>query len=329
MRDPYAVLGVSRTASEKEIKSAFRKLAKQFHPDHSKAANAKEKFAEINQAYEIVGDEKKRARFDRGEIDADGNERATFAGGFGGGGGFSADGFETFTRGFGAGRRGARAHGQGANAEDILSQMFGGAFGGGAQADPSAEMRGGAGMGSAGMGGARQRDAGTPPKGDDRNVQLTISLREIAEGKASLTLDGKRIAMNVPADVREGQVIRLRGKGREGPAGHGDALVTIHIADHPTFKREGANLRTHVTVPFATAVLGGKVRVPTLTGAVQVTVPPWTRAGRSFRLRGTGLPQKGKPAGDILAVAAVDLPDREDERLVAVAKALAGETTDA
>ena len=325
MRNPYEVLGVGRTASEKEIKSAFRKLAKKYHPDHSKAPGAKEKFAEANQAYEIVGDAKKRAQYDRGEIDEQGNEKAQFAGGFGGGqgpfggGGFSADGFETFARGFGGGRRAA----QGAGAEDILSQMFGGAFqqsGGRSQADPFADLRGG---------GQRQRSAGTPPKGEDRKVQLTVSLREIAEGKAQLTLDGRKIAMTVPADVREGQTIRLKGKGKEGPAGHGDALVTIQIADHPTFKREGANLRTHVTVPFATAVLGGKVRVPTLTGAVNVSVPPWTRAGRTFRLKGKGLPRKGGAAGDILAVASVDLPDEKDERLVEAAKALAGEPAEA
>ena len=325
MRTPYEVLGVGRTASEKEIKSAFRKLAKKYHPDHSKAPGAKEKFAEANQAYEIVGDAKKRARYDAGEIDEQGNEKAQGFGGFGGGqgpfggGGFSSDGFETFARGFGGGRRAA----QGAGAEDILSQMFGGAFqssGGRTQADPFAELRGG---------GARQRTAGTPPKGDDRKVQLTVSLREIGEGKASLTLDGKRIALTVPPDVREGQTIRLKGKGKEGPAGNGDALVTLHIAEHPVFKREGANLRVHVTVPFETAVLGGKVRVPTLTGAVNVSVPAWTRTGQTFRLRGKGLPQKGKASGDILAVAGVDLPEAKDERLVAVAKALVGETADA
>ena len=198
--------------------------------------------------------------------------------------------------------------------------MFGGSFqssGGRSQADPFADLRG--------AGGPRARQAGAAPKGEDRKVELTVSLGEIASGKASLKLDGKRISMSIPPDVREGQTIRLKGKGREGPAGNGDALVTIRIAEHPAFRRDGANLRTDVVVPFETAVLGGKVRVPTLTGAVNVNVPPWTRAGKAFRLRGKGLPRKGGQPGDIIAVAAIDLPEARDERLVAAARALAGE----
>ena len=335
MRNPYEVLGVGRTASEKEIKSAFRKLAKQYHPDHSKAPGAKEKFAEANQAYEIVGDPAKRKRYDAGEIDEQGQEKAQAFGGFGGGnpfggGGFSADGFETFARGFGGGRRAAR----GESAEDILSQMFGGAMGGGAAgADPFANMRGGAGPGGGGMGGAgmggQRRGGAQVPRGPDRKIRLQVSLADIAAGKASVRLGERKVAVTIPPDVHEGQTIRLKGQGLEGPAGNGDALITVAIAPDARFHREGANLRTHVTVPFATAVLGGKVRVPTLTGAVAVNVPEWTRAGRTFRLRGKGLPRKGGEPGDILAVASIDLPDERDERLVAAAKALEAGSVDA
>ena len=339
MRNPYEVLGVGKTASEKEIKSAFRKLAKKFHPDHNKTATAKQRFAEANQAYEILGDKEKRAQYDRGEIDEEGKEKFTGFGGFGGGnggfggGGFgrgtAADGFETFARGFGAGRGAAR----GQTAEDILSEMFGGAFSGagaagqGARGAGGAEGFGGQGFGDRGFGGQR-RPYTQPSKGADRRIELTVGVAELAQGKATVRLGDRSVAVTIPPGAADGQTIRLRGQGEEGPAGKGDALVTLRLADDATFKREGANLRVHVTVSFATAVLGGKVRVPTPTGAVALNVPEWTRAGRTFRLKGKGLPTR-TGRGDILAVAAIDLPDERDERLVEAARAMVGETADA
>ena len=332
MRNPYEVLGVGRTASEKEIKSAFRKLAKRFHPDHNKSAEAKSRFAEANQAYEIVGDKDKRAQYDRGEIDEEGKEKfAGFGqGGFGGPGGFggfgrgtAADGFETFARGFGAGRGAAR----GQSAEDILSEMFGGAFSGAGVGRGGPDAFGGRGAGGEGFGGQR-RPYTRPTKGADRRIELSVGIGELAEGKAQVRLGDRTVAVAIPPGATDGQTVRLRGQGEEGPAGKGDALVTLRLREDTTFKREGANLRVHVTVPFATAVLGGKVRVPTPTGAVALNVPEWTRAGRTFRLKGKGLPT-GSGRGDILAVASVDLPDERDERLVEAARTLAGEAVDA
>ena len=345
MRNPYEVLGVGKSASEKEIKTAFRKLAKQFHPDHNKSAVAKQKFAEANQAYEILGDKEKRAQYDRGEIDEEGKEKFSGfgQGGFGGGGGFggfgrgtASDGFETFARGFGAGRGAARGNTQ--SAEDILAEMFGGAFSGGQDAGgaggpggmgggPNAGMGGG--FGGQGMGG-RRRPYSRPVKGADRKIEVSVTTRDLAEGKAQVRLDDRTVAVTIPPGAEDGQTIRLRGQGEEGPAGKGDALVTLKFVDDATFKREGANLRVHVTVPFATAVLGGKVRVPTPTGAVALTVPEWTRAGRTFRLKGKGLPAKDG-RGDILAVASIDLPDGKDERLIELARAMAetGESVEA
>ena len=346
MRNPYQVLGVGKDASEKDIKSAFRKLAKKYHPDHSKDPRAKERFAEVNQAYEIVGDAKKRGQYDRGEIDEEGKEKFSGFGGFEGfgqgggmGGGFggfgrgtAADGFETFTRGFGAGRKAA----QGQSADDILSELFGQAFSGGRQgnghgggADPFGQGGMGGGMGGQqGFGGRRRPYAG-PSKGDDRRIELTVTMRDLAEGKANVRLGERTVSVKIPPEAEDGKTIRLKGQGHEGPAGKGDALVTLRIADDPTFRREGANLRVDIPVPFETAVLGGKVRVPLPGGAVALSVPEWTRAGRTFRLKGKGLPKRSGGRGDVLAVAAIDLPDERDERLVEVAKALAGEAVDA
>ncbi len=309
MRDPYSVLGVAKDASEKDIKSAFRKLAKQYHPDQNgKNPAAKEKFNEANQAYEIVGDKAKRAKFDAGEIDAEGKERA-----FDGFGGFGGGGSPFGGRGGGAGGF--------SGAEDILSQMFGGGARGGGS--PFGGM-GGGGMGGDPFGQARQQQArqqARPPKGADRKINLTVSLPDLAAGKAPVRLGPDRtVNVSIPADATEGQVIRLKGQGGEGPGGRGDALITLSIAtshdkDGATFRREGANLRVHVPVPLRSAVLGGKIRVPTLTGAVSLTLPEWTTSGTAMRVRGKGLPKADGAFGDILAVTAIDLPTERDAAL--------------
>ena len=318
MRTPYDVLGVSRTADEKAVKTAFRKLAKRYHPDSSKEPNAKERFAEVNQAYEIVGDKEKRRKYDGGEIDEQGNEKFAGFEGFGGGGGFgrgtAADGFETFTRGF----RGGRAAAGGMGAEDILSQMFGGAMGGGAA---GGFAQGAGGDPFAGMRGAQARSSARPQKGADRKINLAVTLKDLAEGKASVRLGDKRVAVKIPPEAKDATVVRLKGQGEQGPAGPGDALVTLEIVPHSDFQRFGTDLKTHVAVPFETAVLGGKVRVPTLTGAVALNVPEWTRAGTTMRVRGKGLPKRSGGSGDILVSLAVDLPEEKDERLVAAARA--------
>lgn len=306
MRDPYQVLGVAKSADEKEIKSAFRKLAKQYHPDQNKGdPKAKEKFSEANQAYEIIGDKEKRRRFDAGEIGPDGAERGFE--GFGGGTPFGGG----FGGGF-SGRGGAQGGGF-AGAEDILSQMFGGGMGAGM----------GRGMGGDPFGGGprRQQRQARPPKGADRNVALSVSLQHLAEGKAPVRLGPDRtVNVTIPADAKDGQTIRLKGQGGEGPGGRGDALITLHLAQSATidgarFTREGNNLRVHVPVPLKTAVLGGKVRVPLLKGAVSLNVPEWSTSGTVLRVRGKGLAGPDGQ-GDLFAVLAIDLPEEKDPALI-------------
>ena len=296
MRDPYQVLGVPKTASESEIKSAFRKLAKKYHPDQNKDnPSAKTKFGEVSTAYEIVGDKKKRAQFDAGEIDAEGKDRFQGFGGPGGPGGMGGNPFG-----------GARGMG---GAEDILSQMFG--MGGGP-----------GGMGGSPFGGGGQRGPrAAPPKGDDRKINLSVHLKDLAAGKAPVRLDKDRtVNVTIPPEATDGQIVRLKGQGTEGPAGRGDVLITLSISDHPDFRREGNNLRVHVPVDLETAVLGGKIRVPTLTGAVALTIPEWSSSGAIFRVKGKGLPAKDGGNGDILAILSVQLPKEPDERLIELMK---------
>ena len=295
MRDPYQVLGVAKTADEKEIKSAFRKLAKKFHPDQNKDnPQAKEKFAEANAAYEIIGDNKKRAQFDAGEIDAEGKEKF--------------QGFEGFGGAHGGHPFGGRGGGMG-GAEDILSQMFGG-MGGGMGGDPFGQMGGGA--------RGRARPA---PKGEDRKINLSVHLKDLFAGKAPVKLGPERtVNVTIPPEAEDGQTIRLKGQGQEGPGGKGDALITISISRHPEFVREGANLRVHVPVDLKTAVVGGKIRVPTLGGAVALTIPGWSSSGAVFRVRGKGLPKRDGSNGDIMAVLSIQLPEDEDAELLALFK---------
>ncbi|GJE45074.1 DnaJ C-terminal domain-containing protein [Methylobacterium soli] len=310
MRNPYDVLGVPKGASEADIKKAFRKLAKTYHPDRNKDdAKAKDRFAEANTAYEILGDSAKRAQFDRGEIDGDGKPRATgFEGfsGFGGGGGGRANSFDFEGMG--------RPRGGGGIGEDIFSHLFGEAF--------RAGGAGPAGAGPGGMGGGFQRG---PARGDDVAAELKVTLEQVAsEEKLRLGLPGGReVDVMIPKGVVDGQTIRLRGLGQPGGARGepGDALLTIHVLPHPRFKVEGADLRATVEVPLEDAVLGGAIRVPTLTGAVEMRMPPMTSSGRTFRLRGKGLPKKDGSRGDLLATTAITLPAGEDAALTEYAQA--------
>lgn len=303
MRNPYDVLGVPKGASEAEVKKAFRKLAKAYHPDSNKDPKAKERFAEANTAYEILGDKDKRGQFDRGQIDAEGKPRATgFEGfsGFGGGRGGGGFDFDGFTQ-----RRGGGGAGPGGIGEDFISHIFGEAF-----------RAGGAGPGMGGRGG--------PARGEDVAAELSVTLEQIAgEEKMRIGLPGGRdVDVMVPKGVVDGQTIRLRGLGGQaGPRGEpGDALLTIRVLPHPVFKVEGADLRATVDLPLEDAVLGGALRVPTLTGAVEMKVPAMTSSGRTFRLRGKGLPKKDGTRGDLFATTAVTLPVGEDAALVDYAR---------
>jgi len=305
MRDPYTILGVPKTADAAEIKKAYRKLAKKYHPDQSDDPKAKDKFAEASSAYEILGDEKKRGSFDRGEIDAEGKPRYQgfegFSGNPNGPGGFGrrpgGGGAEHFEFNFGGGRGG----GGGFDAGDIFADLFGG----------------GAKRSSAGAGRAA-------PKGADATVSVSISLADSVKGTtARVELPtGKTLDINVPAGIEDGKQIRLKGQGYSSPTGGeaGDAMVTINIAKHPLFRVDGRDLRLDLPVTLYEAVLGGKVNAPTLSGMVELTVPAGTTGGKTLRLRGKGLPNGTGAAGDLFVTLRVVLPDTPDADLTALMK---------
>lgn len=313
MRDPYGVLGVPKNASAAAIKSAYRKLAKKLHPDANKSdKNAATKFAELNAAYEIVGDDDKRKAFDRGEIDAEGKPRFH---GFGGGqrgpghghgpgaGGFGGDShFETFTWGPDGGvhRSGGGGPGGGfggGGIDEILKGMFGGGRRG-AQFEPED-------FGEQAVGGS------------DVTGSVSITLPEAAKGTSRRVLlpTGKEIDVKIPAGLADGQTIRLKGQGLPGPRGiAGDALITVTIAPHALFERDGADLRLQLPVTLYEAVLGAKVRVPTLDGAIEVAIPAGTSSGRTLRIKGKGMPGK-EVAGDLYVTARIVLPEGGDADL--------------
>ena len=298
MADPYATLGVARSATEKDIKSAYRKLAKELHPDRNKDnPKATERFSVVTGAYDLLSDKDKRAKFDRGEIDGDGNPSMGFGygqsagpGGFNGGAqrGFRTEDFE----GFGGG--GAA---EGIDIGDIFEGLFGG--------------RGGAGMGG-GMGGGRQRAA---PKGASVQYKLGVSLTDAAtRATQRITLaDGKTIDLKLPAGVEDGTQMRLGGKGEAGPGGAGDAIVTIQIQPHAWLRRDGDNLRLDLPVSLDEAVNGTRVRVPTADGAVMLTLAPGTSSGKTLRLAGKGMSRKDGTRGDQLVTIEVQLPVGDED----------------
>jgi DnaJ-class molecular chaperone len=314
MRDPYSVLGVSKGASAADIKSAYRKLAKKLHPDANKSdPKAASRFAELNAAYEIVGDDDKRKAFDRGEIDAEGKPRFQGFEGFGGGPRGGAGGpfggqegaFETFTWGPEGMQRSSGGGGGGRGGfEDVLRDMFGG-LGGAARA-----RRGGGGF-------QFEEEGYAPPPGRDVTASTTITLEEAAKGTTRRVQlpTGKELEVKVPAGLTDGQTIRLKGQGLAMPGGKaGDVLITVSIAPHHLFERDGNDLRIELPIALYEAVLGGKVRVPTIDGAVELSIPPNTSSGRTFRLKGKGFPAKSG-AGDLMATVRIVLPEQSDQAL--------------
>ena len=304
MRDPYDVLGVSRDASHKDIKSAYRRLAKKYHPDQNPDdATAKERFAEANQAYEVVGDEKKRKQFDRGEIDATGKPRFQD---------FNAAGGDPFAgfRQQGAGPGGARHfefRTSGFDGGDIFSEIFGDAFG-----------RGG-GPGAGPRAGAQSRGGHKPA---DLNVNLDVTLEDVimASKVTAIFPDGRKLAVKLPAYVEDGQTIRLKGQGDPSPfGGRGDALAKIRYRRHPRYRIDGRDLHVDVPVDLADAVLGAKVPVETPDGKVAVTVPAGSSSDRALRLKGRGLPVKTGGRGDLYANVRIMLP-KDDAELEALMK---------
>lgn len=283
MADPYSILGVARSASEAEIKAAYRKLAKELHPDRNKDnPKAAEKFSAATNAYDLLSDKDKRARFDRGEIDGEGNPTAPF--GFGGGG---AGG------GFRGGPGGGFEQG-GADFGDIFEGLFGGA--------------GRRGAGGGGFGGFGRQ--APPARGANVAYRLAVAFVDAATlAPQRITLqDGKTIDLKLPNGVESGTQMRLSGKGQTGPGGAGDAIVTIEVRAHPFFTRDGDNVRLDLPITLAEAVRGGKVKVPTVDGAVMLGVPAGTTSGKTLRLRGKGFTGKDGQRGDQLVTLHIDVP---------------------
>ncbi|WP_277210911.1 DnaJ C-terminal domain-containing protein [Isoptericola croceus] len=293
-KDFYAALGVPKDADQATIKKAYRKLARQYHPDQNPGnAAAEARFKEIGEAYSVLSDTEQRQQYDAVRSMAGGGAR--FAAGPGG----ASGGFEdVFSSMFGSGHSGARPGAGpqyqtgGAGFEDILGSMFGGGMGGGRPA---------------GFGGPQQR------KGPDVETRATLPFRAAVEGTTvELTVDGRKITARIPAGVHDGQKIRLRGKGRPGAAGGpaGDLLIAVHVSEHPVFSIDGANLRMTLPVTFAEATLGTTVEVPTLSGEkVRLKVPAGTPSGRVLRVKGRGV-ATAKRTGDLLVTVQVVVPQK-------------------
>jgi len=300
MADPYSTLGVARGASEAEIKKAYRKLAKELHPDKNKDnPKATERFSAATSAYDLLTDKDKRAAFDRGDIDGDGNPKSPFgAGGFGGGSPFGAGG-NPFGQGGGfraqAGPAGGAHFEFGGEGVD-LNDLFGGMFGG------TANPRGGFG---------RQAQ----PKGANINYKLSVAFEDAAKLKTQrITLaDGATIDLKLPNGVETGTQMRLAGKGRPGPGGNGDGVVTIEISPHAFYTREGDNVRLDVPVALHETVQGGPIRVPTVEGPVMLNIPRGASSGKVLRLKGRGFTGKDGARGDQLVRIIIDLPPDDVE----------------
>ncbi len=300
-RDPYLELGVGKNASADEIRKAFRKLAKQYHPDANPGdKSADEKFKRVSGAFDIIGDEDKRKRFDRGEIDADGRERHP---GFGGESPFGPGGASGGRYRPGPGSPGF----EGVDINDILGEMFGrGAAG---------QRQGGfgTGFGGGGFGGG---------KGSDLRAHLDIDIEDAIRGakKRIAFSDGRTLEVNIPKGAQEGQTLRLKGQGAPGRTGPGDALIEIGFKPHPVYRREGDTLHMDLAVSVPDAVLGGKVEAPTPDGPVHVTVPRGANSGSVLRLKGKGFVSAKGQRGDLLARLVVTLPEVVDPALEAFAE---------
>lgn len=301
MRDPYQVLGVAKGASAADIKKAYRRLAKDNHPDRN-ADNPKklEAFKEANAAYELLSDTDKRARFDRGEIDAAGNPTSPFGNGFGGGsGGFRGNpGADPFARSrTQSGGGGDFSSGFAGDVDDLFAELFGGAGGR-------------AGRGGFAGGGGAQGGFRTQPKGADVVYRLAVSFEDAATLKPQrITLrSGKTVDLKLPAGIESGRQLKLAGQGDVGPGGNGDALVTIEIGRHRFFTRDGDDVRLDLAVTLKEAVEGAKVRMPTVEGPVTLTIPPGTTSGKTFRLKGRGFSRADASRGDQLVTVRIDVP---------------------
>lgn len=290
MPDPYQILGVSKSATAAEIKSAYRKLAKKLHPDVNPGRkDIEQKFKEVTAAYDLLSDEGKRARFDRGEIDAQGNER-----------GFAGAGADPFAgaRNWGSYTRsgaGADPFSGGFSAEDIFAEFMGAARGG---------------RGS-------KRSAG-PQRGADVTYALNVPFTEASLGtKRRVTLEsGKTIDVTIPPGTNENDKLRLRAQGQMGTNGEaGDAIIEIHLEPHPYFVRKDNDILLEVPISLPESVLGASIKVPTLDGHVSLKVPPGANTGTTLRLKGKGIPTSKTTSGDMFAKLKIMLPDNIPEDL--------------
>ena len=320
-KDYYQILGVPRTASEAEIKKAYRKKAREYHPDVNKSASAEERFKELNEAYEVLKDPDKRQRYDRFGADWERYQQAETAGAAGAAG---RGNFDEWFRGYNANPEYQYQTGGHTGFSDFFENLFGGGFG---------ETIGGT---------TTRRRARAPRKGQDYEYPVDVSLRDAYHGttrRFDVTVeerceacggagmnghgpcrecDGrgfqprtKTLEVKIPAGVRTGSRVRMAGQGGPGANGgpSGDIILTVNLTPNPNFELEGDNLRTTVDVPLYTALLGGQVRVPTLDSPVELRIPPGTQNGQVFRLRGKGMPSlKGGQRGDLLAKVSVRLP---------------------
>ncbi|MCK6451273.1 MAG: J domain-containing protein [Alphaproteobacteria bacterium] len=281
MRDPYDTLGVGRQASADEIKKAYRKLAKTLHPDLNPGKPEVEKrFKEVSAAYDLLSDQEKRAKYDRGEIDAQGNPRADY--------GFR----EAWGRGRGAGPGGGPDMGAGFDASDIFEEVFGG---------------------------GRRRRGGFRARGADISYALTIDFLDAARGgtRRIKLADGRTLDVNIPAGTEDGQTLRLKQQGTPGLGGGtpGDAYIEITVTPHPFFRREGADIHIEAPVALQEALLGAAIEVPTIDGRVKVKLPKGANTGTKLRLKGRGMPQGKGARGDQYVTLKVVLPDPPDDAL--------------
>ena len=294
MADLYSKLGVKKGADEAEIKKAYRKLAKELHPDRNQDnPKATERFADVTAAYDLLSDRDKRAQYDRGEIDEQGNPRGPFGfGGRGGGGGFRA----------GAGPGGAD-FGDAGDFGDIFEGIFGRSRGGGGARRPG------------GFGGFGTQGGGMPIKGADIAYRLAVPFEDAAALKPQrITLaSGKTIDVKLPNGVETGTQMRLAGQGESGPGGNGDAIITVDIRPHRFFRRDEDDVRLDLPVGIDEAVAGAKVKVPTVDGAVMLGIPKGSSSGKTLRLKGKGFHRKDGSRGDQLVTVMVDVPADDAE----------------
>jgi DnaJ-class molecular chaperone len=286
MADPYSILGISKGADDKAIKAAYRKLAKELHPDKNKDnPKASDRFSDVTRAYDLLSDPQKRASFDRGEIDENGQPRNPFGGGFGGGSPFT-----------GGTRTEPGSGGFDFNGGIDLGDIFDGLFGGGAGARPGGP-------------GARPQ-AGPPPKGANIAYEHLVSFTDAAtlEPQRITLRDGKTVEFKLPKGVVGGQQIRIPGKGQPGPGGLGDAMVTLKIGKHPYYERDGDHIRLDLPISLKEAIIGAKVKVPTLDGAVMLTIPQGAQSGTVMRIKGRGFTTKAGERGDQLVALQIRLP---------------------